>query len=144
MKRLFLVLVLVISLSACGSTQTSTEQSPTPQIAQEESAVVEPVKTEPTMTLGQENALGKANSYLSLTAFSSSGLVKQLEFEGFSNADAVWAVEKCGADWNEQAALKADEYMKMTSFSKQGLIDQLVFEGFSSDQANYGASAVGY
>ncbi|MCA5960456.1 Ltp family lipoprotein [Blautia sp. RD014234] len=40
------------------------------------------------------------------TAFSYSGLVEQLEYEGFSNESSTFAVDNCGADWNEQAAKK--------------------------------------
>ncbi len=96
------------------------------------------------LTMGQRNALAKAADYLSFTAFSFSGLVEQLEFEGFSHDDAVFAVENCGADWNEQAAKKAQSYLDFMSFSRSGLIEQLEFEGFTREQAEYGASAVGY
>src|SRR5699024_9778782 len=41
----------------------------------------------------QQNALDSAESYLSISAFSRSSLIDQLEFEGFSNADATWAVD---------------------------------------------------
>ena len=105
-----------------------------------------PAASEPsdTATLGQKNALKKANSYLRSLSFSKSGLIKQLEYEGFSNADAAYAVERCGADWNEQAAKKATSYMKSSSFSKDGLIKQLEYEGFTREQAAYGAKTVGY
>ena len=96
------------------------------------------------VTMGQRNALSKANSYLSLTAFSRQGLIEQLEYEGFSHSDCVYAVNHCGADWNEQAALKAESYLELTSFSRSGLIDQLVYEGFTRAQAVYGVDAVGY
>lgn len=98
----------------------------------------------PKQTLGQKNALGKAKSYLSLTAFSHDGLIKQLQFEAFSDEDATYAVDNCGADWNEQAAKKAESYLDLTSFSRSGLIDQLMFEDFTSEQAEYSATAVGY
>ncbi len=97
-----------------------------------------------TLTMGQKNALKKAASYLSFTSFSYSGLVDQLEYEGFSNEDSVFAVDHCGADWNAQAAKKAESYLEFTSFSREGLIDQLEYEGFTYDQAVYGVSAVGY
>lgn len=96
------------------------------------------------LTMGQKNALSKAGQYLSITGFSHDGLIKQLEFEGFSTEEATYAADNCGADWNEQAAKKAEEYLAVTSFSKSGLIDQLKFEGFTDEQANYGATAVGY
>ncbi len=96
------------------------------------------------MTLGQKNALEKAVNYLNLMSFSYSGLVNQLEFEGFTANEAAFAADNCAADWNEQAAMKAQEYLDFTSFSRQGLIDQLLFEGFTQAQAEYGVSAVGY
>ena len=96
------------------------------------------------MTLGQKNALNKALSYLNYSAFSYSGLIEQLEYEGFSTEEATYAVDNCGADWNEQAAKKAESYMKYSSFSRSSLIDQLEYEGFTNAQATYGATAVGY
>ncbi len=77
-------------------------------------------------------------------AFSRSGLIEQLEFEGFSHEDAVSAVDSCGADWFEQAAKKAQSYIDFMQFSRSGLIEQLEFEGFTHAQAEYGAEAVGY
>lgn len=106
-----------------------------------------PAKTEPeekNATTGEINALEKALSYLNYTSFSRSGLIDQLEYEGFSTEEATYGVDNCGADWNEQAAKKAQSYLDYSSFSRQGLIDQLVFEGFTQEQAEYGVSAVGY
>lgn len=96
------------------------------------------------LTMGQRNALAKAASYLSWSSFSYKGLVEQLEFEGFSNEDATFAADHCGADWNEQAAKKAESYLSWTSFSREGLIEQLEFEGFTREQAEYGVQSVGY
>lgn len=91
-------------------------------------------------TTGERNALKKAKEYLRYTSFSYSGLVKQLEYEGFSNSEAVYGVDNCGSDWNEQAAKKAKEYLDYSSFSRSGLIEQLEYEGFTHDQAEYGVS----
>ena len=96
------------------------------------------------ITLGQKNALSKAKDYLEFTAFSKSGLIDQLEYEGFTTSEINYAVDNCGADWNEQAAKKAKSYMEYTSFSRSGLLDQLEFEGFTPEQAEYGVTAVGY
>lgn len=93
-------------------------------------------------TTGERNALKKAKEYLRYTSFSYSGLVKQLEYEGFSNSEAVYGVDNCGADWNEQAAKKAKEYLDYSSFSRSGLVEQLEYEGFTHDQAEYGVSQV--
>jgi len=95
------------------------------------------------ITTSQSNALRKAASYLKYTSFSYSGLIGQLEFEGFSTEDATFAADYCGADWNEQAVGKAKSYLSWTSFSRSGLIAQLEFEGFTQDQAEYAADQVG-
>lgn len=95
-------------------------------------------------TMGEQNALRSAQNYLSFMPFSYSGLVSQLEFEGYSTEEATYAADNCGADWNEQAALKAESYLGFMSFSRDGLIEQLMFEGFTAEQAEYGVTAVGY
>lgn len=95
------------------------------------------------LSVSQKNALKKAASYLDYTSFSHSGLVRQLEFEGFSTDDAKFAADHCGADWNVQAEKKAKSYMDCTSFSRSGLIRQLEFEGFTAEQAKHGADSVG-
>lgn len=103
-----------------------------------------PVETLPTVTMGEKNALGKAKEYLDVIAFSYSGLIEQLEYNGFSKEEATYGADNCGADWNEQAAKKAAEYLNVMSFSKSGLIEQLEYNGFTHDQAVYGVEAVGY
>lgn len=95
-------------------------------------------------TTGEKNALSKAQQYLRVSAFSYTGLISQLEYEGFTTSEATYGADHCGADWNEQAAKKAEQYLKIMSFSRQGLIDQLKYEGFTDAQAEYGAAAVGY
>lgn len=96
------------------------------------------------MTMGQKNALQQAESYLSHMAFSYDGLVKQLEYEKYSREDAVYAVDHCGANWNEQAAKKAESYLSHMAFSRDSLIKQLEYEGFTHEQAIYGVEANGY
>lgn len=102
------------------------------------------VEQPPAMSMGQQQAISKAKDYLSYTSFSRTGLVGQLEFEGFSTEDATFAVDYIAPDWNAQAAAKAADYLAYTSFSREGLIEQLVFEGFTAEQAAFGASANGY
>lgn len=99
---------------------------------------------EPVLTLQQKNAITKAKSYLSFSGFSRAGLIKQLEFEGYSTADATVGADNAGADWNVEAAQKAKSYMDMTAFSRQGLSDQLEFEEFTPEQIAAGLAAVGY
>lgn len=95
-------------------------------------------------TFAQRNAINKARDYLDFMAFSRSGLISQLRYEGYTTSQATFAVDYISPNWNKQAAQKARDYVSFMSFSKQGLINQLIFEGFTKSQAQYGARAVGY
>lgn len=90
-----------------------------------------------------DNALRSAQSYLEYTSFSYSGLIDQLEYEGYSSEACTYAVDNCGADWNEQALKSAESYLEYSSFSYSGLIGQLEYEGFSTEQATYGVDNCG-
>jgi hypothetical protein len=145
------VLLAVAATAGCTTTgSTAPESSPADEpVLQIDESVEEPASSStpgesaeqfPGETVSQQNAREKALDYLDLLSFSRSGLVSQLEFEGFSNADAVYAVDVLKVDWNEQAAKKGAEYLKTTSFSRQGLVEQLIYEGFTPEQAEYGVS----
>lgn len=95
------------------------------------------------VTQGQKNALSKARDYLNYSSFSYSGLIKQLEYEGFSTEEASYASDNCGVDWKEQASEKALDYLSYSAFSYNGLIKQLEYEGFSSDEASFAADSCG-
>lgn len=94
-------------------------------------------------TTGEQNALESANSYLRLMAFSHDGLIDQLEYEGYTTAEATYAANNCGADWNEQALKSAKSYLSHMAFSYTGLIDQLEYEKFTTSQATYAADNCG-
>ncbi len=98
----------------------------------------------PAISTGQKNALKKADQYLDVVPLSYSGLISQLEYEGYSTDEATYAADNCGADWNEQAAKKAAIYLELMSFSREGLIEQLKFDGFTYEQAVYGVESNGY
>ena len=94
-------------------------------------------------TVSQSNAKKAAKNYLSFMAFSRTGLIKQLEFESYSTADATYGVDAQNADWNAQAAKSAKAYLKLMPFSRTSLIEQLVFEGYTQAQAEYGVGTTG-
>ena len=98
----------------------------------------------PKTTIGQDNALSAAKTYLAMMAFSYKGLIKQLEYEQYSHEDAVYGADNCGADWNEQAAKAAKQYMELMAFSRASLIEQLEYDGFTPEQVEFGVNAVGY
>jgi hypothetical protein len=102
-------------------------------------------------TVSQQQALTAAQSYLDLgSGFSRAGLIDQLSSQygnKFSVADATWAADHSGADWNAQAVMAAKGYMNLGSgFSRAGLIDQLTSpygNKFTYAQATYAANQVG-
>ena len=94
-------------------------------------------------TMGESNALLSAQSYLEYSAFSYVGLIEQLEYEGYSSSEATYAVNNCGADWNEQALKSARSYLAYAAFSYEGLIEQLEYEEFTNEQAVYAANNCG-
>lgn len=130
-------------------TRSSTTQQPTTEeVAEPTASAVAPPpppppapETRSSVSSGVRNAASKASDYLSLSAFSREGLIKQLEFEDFSTSDATAGVDSLTVDWMEQAEKKAKEYLDLTSFSQQGLVEQLVFDGFTQSQAEHGAQS---
>jgi type IV secretory pathway VirB10-like protein len=117
--------------------------APAPEPPTEEPIQAPESPAEVTETPSQRNAFRSAESYLSFMAFSRSGLIEQLEYEGYSLADATYGVDGQMADWNAQAAKSAESYLEFMSFSRSGLIDQLMFEGYSQAEAEYGVSTTG-
>jgi hypothetical protein len=125
----------------------STEPTPIESEAPESTPEPEPTESEAAaapLTLEQQQAVFKAEDYISVLSFSRTGLIKQLIFEGFNKPDSIAAVDSLNIDWNEQAAKKAQEYLDSMSFSRKGLIQQLEFEGFTKEQTLYGVTAVGF
>jgi hypothetical protein len=135
------------STTTTEATTTTTTAKPTTTEATTTTTTAKPTTTtakpQPLLTRSQENALRSAKDYLAFTAFSRKGLIEQLEYEGYSNADATFAVDKLNVDWKAQAAIAAEQYLDLTSFSRSGLIDQLIYEGYTRAQAEYGVSQTG-
>lgn len=125
--------------SASKNVSKSVESNTITQTAKPANSVQKAETSTANVSAGKKNALEQAYSYLNAMAFSYSGLIEQLEYEGYSTEEATYAVDNCGADWKEQAAKKAEEYLNSMSFSKSGLIEQLEYEGFTHEQAVYGA-----
>jgi hypothetical protein len=126
------------------SSEADIEQDdPKPEPSSEPEPEPTPDSEKPSVSISQKNALKKAKSYLSHQAFSYTGLIEQLEYEGYSNEDATYGADNCEADWYEQAEKKAASYLSHQAFSRNGLIEQLEYEGFTPEQATHGADSVG-
>ena len=118
--------------NSSSSDKTESQQKPSNNSSSNSSVSVE-----------MRNALRSANNYLNVSAFSRSGLIDQLTYEGYSTSAATYAADHCGADWNDQALKSAKDYLNVSAFSKSGLKEQLTYEGFTSSQADYGVSKCG-
>lgn len=141
MKKFISIVIaamLVFTLFACES------YDDVKTIVDDELELSTESSAQPDMTVSQQNALRCAKEYLDYTAFSYGGLINQLEFEGFSTEDATFAVDNCGADWNEQAVKCAKSYLDFMAYSFDGLVSQLEYEGFTHEQAVYGAQQNGF
>lgn len=157
----FWVVVVIFLLGSCGGdAETPAETTPATEMATtaapvDTTAAAVPEETVATTqateapavvdpaTVGEKNALRKAHDYLDYTAFSYTGLIGQLEFEGFTTEEATYAADNCGADWFQQAEKKADDYLDYSAFSYSGLIGQLEYEGFTTEQATQAADNCG-
>lgn len=134
------------STAAAPTTSADAEAAPAADKPEPPAQTEPEPEPEPELSLSQEQAIVSAQSYLTTVGgFSRSGLIDQLEYEGFSTADAEFAVDYLDVDWREQAVISAESYMEnVGGFSRQGLIDQLEYEGFSTKNAEYAADQVGF
>ncbi len=90
-------------------------------------------------TSSNDDALARALRLLSERAYSYDALVYALEeWDSFDHNAAVYAVENCGANWNQQAARRAEEICSSGFRSKQTLKNTLIQnDQFSEAQADY-------
>ena len=94
-------------------------------------------------TMGQKNALKKAESYSDTMHMSKAGIYKQLTSEygeGFTAEEAQYAIDNMEADWKANALAKAKSYQSMMSMSKSAIYKQLISEygeEFTAEEAQY-------
>jgi hypothetical protein len=144
MKKIIIAAAgVAVLLGGCAVEGTTSDTAPAESPAVTAPAAEAPAEEAQPGAVSQTQASLMAESYLVTQAFSPSGLITQLEFEGFSNAEATAAVQGLSVDWQEQANRMAASYLDGQAFSRQGLIDQLVFEGFTAEQAAIAAASVG-
>lgn len=144
MKKLIITTALTAAVLTGCSMPAGTSTS---RLATESSRQVVAVPTTQAFagTRSQEQAVRSAQSYLRSSAFSKLGLVDQLEYEQFSTADAMFAVEYLEAhgevDWKVEAVRCGQSYLRSSSFSLASLTEQLEYEKFTPAEAAYGAQA---
>jgi hypothetical protein len=117
----------------------------TRKLSAEEKAVI---RAEAAERRANARAMASAESYLEMMGFSYQGLYQQLSSaagEGFTEAEAQYAVDHVDVDWNQEAVESARSYLEMMPMSRSALIDQLsssAGEGFTYEQAVYAVDKV--
>lgn len=128
-------------ITAQSGSTTNSGNTATPENTTEPESATVPENVVPQN--GEQNALRAAHNYLNVQAFSYKGLIKQLKYEGYTDTEATYAADNCGADWNKQAARAATMYLNVQAFSHKGLVKQLKYEGYSDSESTYAADNCG-
>ena len=100
------------------------------------------------MSAAEQQAVESAKGYLALgQGFSRAGLIQQLtssSSEGFTTANAEFAISYLNPDWDAQAVESEKSYLALgQGFSRAGLLRQLTSSsgaGFTEAQAEYAVS----
>lgn len=131
-------LTTVVSITGCSNnnqpttTQTSKSSKPSkPKVK---------VETDPTATHKQKEAYESARDYYASSHLSEKGFYQQLEFEGYSDDEIKYALDRLKPDYNRMALKCAKAYYDTRyAMSAQGIYDGLVddWEGFTPEQAQY-------
>ena len=128
-----------------GHPKDKTTAVVTRNLSAAEKAVIRQEKAE---RRANRRALQSAESYLVMSGFSKQGLYEQLSSsygEGFTQAEAQYAVDHVDADWNKEAVESARTYLEMSPMSRNALIEQLsssAGERFTYEQALYAVNKV--
>lgn len=91
-----------------------------------------------------DSAVEAARKYFDTGNFTYTSLIDKLEQDGYSQEEAEYAADNCGADWNAQAAKEAEALLKDGLLTKEEIVDKLIFKGYTYEQAVYGAEANGF
>jgi hypothetical protein len=128
-----------------GYGSSGTDASVTRKLSAAEKAVIRQEKVE---RRANTRALQAAESYLEMSGMSKKGLYEQLSSsagEGFTQAQAQYAVDHVDADWKTEAVQSARSYLDLQPMSKNELIQQLsssAGDGFTYEQAVYAVNKV--
>ena len=73
-------------------------------------------------TENQQKALDKANEYVDTLPLSREGLIKQLEYDGYTTDVATYAADNCSTNWNKEAKEMAEQYMDSTTYTYKDMV----------------------
>lgn len=96
------------------------------------------------ITFSMENALREAQNILGGNDhYSYTGMIQKLRSAGYTEQEATYAADNCGADWKEQARKQASFYLLYQNMSRAELMKALMDQGFTEEEAEYGYSQNG-
>ncbi len=93
-------------------------------------------------TTGDIKALEKAKSYVSSLGISKASLKDFLIGDGFTESQATYAVDNCGADWNQEALQQAQSFMSSLNLPKSELEKYLLIAEFTETEAQYAVNII--
>ncbi len=135
-KNLAMVIIVLLLLTACRIAirlELISKSSP-PEIE----------SSEKDDKLYKNMAVRAVRDCLEYQPLSYSRIVELLIQGGYTEEEAHYGADHCGADWNEQALKRAGEYLEYSLFSYTRLVDFLgQYDGFSKEEAVYAADHCG-
>ena len=96
----------------------------------------EVVEKAPNIPFEFEQALGKAQSYVEITAFSETDLRIQLEYCEFSPEAIQFALDNVNVDYQAECIEMAEILLAFTNFSEADLREQLEYHEFGEEHIN--------
>lgn len=126
------------------------EQDKTGVTQQENEEVKEEVKDELVVVeaddvkTGHKNAYNTAKKRVDNDAMSRSAVYKDLINNGYSDEEALYAVDECGIDWNDSCYRYGKFRLKYNNFSKKQLETDLQGKGFEQSEIEYALDKLGY
>lgn len=85
----------------------------------------------------------KANSLLKRTYYSKSKLTEELVRLGYDSNSIIEAIEKCDADWEEEALELAHKRLDSSYYSYESLYEQLKYQEFTEKEIEYALKKCG-
>lgn len=146
LKRSLIILfaaAMLLSVAAC-SKKTTVETPVDTGVTATSPAENEPrfkIPEDAVLNDTQREAAECAQKHLEV-GVSKAKLTQALLDEGYSEEDAIYAIEIFNIDWMEMARGTAEFYTYYMPFSYQGMIDHLKYMEFTDEQAQYGADSV--
>lgn len=156
MKKLLIALLMIALLTGYALIAMGSDESETSETTKTgETEVTETQETaevqEQTPEEQQESALSHAKKTFASSSYSRSGVISALKKQGYTEEEAIYAADNCGANWKSNATTGAKTYARNNSqknwiyacYSEKATRSALSSDGFTSDEIDYGIANCG-